>query len=146
MTKTYFPTGKKKREPKWWLVDAKGKVLGRLASRIAPILCGKENPAYTPHHDMGDYVVVINAQKLVMRGNEKMEQKFYAKHTGYPSGLKIKTARQVFEKHPERLLLTAVSGMMPKTRLGENMLKKLRVYSDVNHPHTAQKLESLNIE
>lgn len=144
MTATYFPSGKEKATKKWYLVDAKEKVLGRLAARIARVLRGKEHATYTPNQDFGDYVVVINARDLIVRGR-KLEQEFFAKHTKFPSGLKIKSAKQVFETNPERLLIAAVSGMMPKTILGTNMLKKLHVFPDNTHPHKAQQLIPLDI-
>ncbi len=146
MTQTYFPKSTEKHPANFWLVDAKDKVLGRLAARIARLLCGKDNPLYTPDRDMGDHVIVVNARELSMRGNNKLLQAFVATHSGYPSGLRIRTAKEIQEKHPERLLYLAVSGMMPKTRLGQKMLKKLRVYPDAAHPHEAQKLKPLDLK
>lgn len=129
---------------RWWLIDAKGKRLGRLASRLARILLGKENPAYTPNADMGDYVVVINAKDITL-SPRALEQKFYARHTKFPSGLKVRTAQQLQKTHPERLLAYAVKGMMPKNLLGKKMFKKLFIYSGAEHSHEAQKPQPLDI-
>lgn len=144
MTSTYFPSPKEQQEKKWFLVDANGKILGRLAARIARVLRGKEKAAYSPNVDMGDYVVVINAKDIKVTG-KKLEQEFFATHSKYPSGLKVKSAKQVLEQHPERLLYAAISGMMPKTILGTKMLKKLRVYPGAEHPHAAQPLMPLEL-
>jgi len=129
---------------KWYVVDASGKTLGRLASRIAIVLMGKHKPEYTPHVDTGDYVIVVNADKVVLTG-KKLDQKFYYRHSGYPGGLKMISARQMLQKHPERLIYLAVKRMLPKTALGRKMLKKLKVYASPDHPHSAQKPESLEI-
>ncbi len=131
-------------EDKWWLVDAKGKVLGRLASQIAKILQGKHKPQYTPHVDCGDHVVVINAAHVVLTG-EKWEKKIYYWHTGWPGGLRKMTAEEMLKKHPERLIYLAVKRMLPKNRLGRKLLKKLRVYAGETHPHQAQKPEPLEL-
>ena len=131
-------------EKKWYVVDAKGKTLGRLASRIAHVLMGKHKPEYTPHVDTGDYVIVVNADKVVLTG-KKLDQKLYYRHSGYPGGLKIISARQMFQKHPERVIYLAVKRMLPKTALGRKMLKKLKVYASPDHPHSAQKPEPLEI-
>lgn len=143
MAKTIF-FDKKEGDRKWRLIDAKGKRLGRLASRIARILLGKENPAYAPNMDMGDYVVVINAKDIAL-SVRALEQKFYAKHTKFPSGLKVKTAKQVLETHPDRILSYAVKGMMPKTLMGKKMFKKLFIYPGAEHRHQAQTPEPLDI-
>ena len=129
-------------EKKWYVVDASGKVLGRLANKIAVVLMGKHKPTYTPHVDTGDYVIVVNADKVVLTG-KKLDQKKYYRHSGYPGGLKELTARQMFEKHPEKVVYLAVKRMLPKNKLGRKMLKKLKVYAGPEHPHQAQKPEPL---
>lgn len=126
-------------EPKWWLVDARDKVVGRLASDIAVILMGKHRPTYTPHVDTGDFVVVVNAEKVVLTGN-KWEQKQYTWYTGYP-GLRSETAAKRMAKHPEKILSEAVRRMLPKNKLGTQMLKKLKIYAGDQHPHQAQQPE-----
>lgn len=127
---------------KWYLVDAEGQVLGRLASRIASRLRGKHNPLYTPHVDMGDTIVVINADKIVLTG-KKMEKKIYYRHSGYIGGLKEISAGKLLEKKPESLIRYAVKGMLPKNRLGSKLYTKLKVYSGKTHPHTSQNPEAL---
>jgi large subunit ribosomal protein L13 len=122
----------------WFLMDAEGQILGRLASRVASILRGKHKPIFTPHVDTGDHVIVVNAAKIRLTG-EKLRDKMYHHHTGYPGGLKSTTAGRLINEHPERLIETAVRGMLPKTKLGRAMIKKLWVYADGNHPHSAQK-------
>jgi large subunit ribosomal protein L13 len=122
---------------KWWFVDAKGEVLGRLATRIASRLRGKHNPLFTPHVDTGDWVVVVNADKIVLTG-KKMEKKNYYRHSGYIGGLKTTTAKELIEKRPEDLIRFAVKGMLPKNRLGRKLFKKLKVYAGDKHPHHAQ--------
>ncbi|MDD3081567.1 MAG: 50S ribosomal protein L13 [Desulfobacterales bacterium] len=129
---------------KWLLVDAEGKILGRLASQIAARLRGKCNPLYTPHVDMGDSVVVINAEKILMTGR-KLDQKNYYRHSGYTGGLKTITAKKLLEKRPEDVLRIAVRGMLPKNRLGRKLIKKLKVYAGASHPHEAQQPEALAI-
>jgi len=131
-------------EKKWYVIDAQGKTLGRLATKIATILMGKHKPTYTPHVDTGDYVIVINADKVVLTG-KKLDQKRYYWHSGYPGGLKVVTARQLLQKHPEKLVYLAVKRMLPKNTLGRHMLKKLKVYAGPEHPHQAQKPEKLEI-
>ena len=126
-------------EPKWWLVDAQDKVVGRLASEIAVILMGKHRPTYTPHVDTGDFVVVINAEKVVFTGR-KWEQKQYTWYTGYP-GLRSETAAERMAKQPEKILSEAVRRMLPKNKLGTRMLKKLKIYAGDQHPHQAQQPE-----
>ncbi len=128
---------------KWWLVDAADKVVGRLASDIAVILMGKHRPTYTPHVDTGDFVVIVNAEKVVFTGN-KWEQKTYARYTGYP-GLKIEKASDLRDRIPERILREAVRRMLPKNRLGRSMLTKLKVYAGPDHPHQAQQPESKDL-
>jgi len=122
---------------KWWFVDAKGEVLGRLATRIASRLRGKHNPLFTPHVDTGDWVVVVNADKIVLTG-KKMEKKNYYRHSGYIGSLKTTTAKELIEKSPEDLIRFAVKGMLPKNRLGRKLFKKLKVYAGDKHPHDAQ--------
>lgn len=124
-------------KPEWYVVDASGQTLGRLASRIAKVLQGKHKPGYTAHVDTGDFVVVLNAEKVVLTGR-KLDQKEYHAYSGYPGGLRSTTARQQLETHPERVLEAAVQGMVPGTRLGRQMLSKLKVYAGGSHPHVAQ--------
>ena len=126
----------------WHVIDASGKVLGRLASEVAQILRGKHKPIYSPHIDTGDYVVVINAGGIVVTG-KKAQNKIYYHHSGYPGGLKESRAEELLSRHPERLLQLAVKGMLPKTKLGRSMLKKLKVYAGNQHPHQAQKPQVL---
>ena len=134
--KTYSPgVGDIKRE--WHVVDATGKILGRLASQVARLLMGKHKPVYAPHLDTGDYVVVINAAKVRVSG-KKAEQKIYYRHSGYPGGLRSPTFKEVFSSHPTRVVELAVKGMLPHNRLGRAMFKKLRVYSGSEHPHAPQ--------
>ncbi|MBT8352024.1 MAG: 50S ribosomal protein L13 [Deltaproteobacteria bacterium] len=128
---------------KWWFVDAKGEVLGRLATRIASRLRGKHNPLFTPHVDTGDWVVVINADKIVLTG-KKMDKKNYYRHSGYIGGLKTTTAKELSEKSPEDLIRFAVKGMLPKNRLGRKLFKKLKVYAGDKHPHDAQMPEIMD--
>ena len=123
-------------QEKWYLVNAEGKTLGRLAARVAGMLRGKHRPTFTPNIDMGDHVVIINAEKIHLSG-DKMETKLYRHHSGYPGGLKTATAKHVFRKDPTRLLVAAIEGMLPKTPLGNHMAKKLRVYVGATHPHQA---------
>jgi large subunit ribosomal protein L13 len=129
-------------EREWFVIDAEGETLGRLASRIAPILKGKHKPIYTPHLDCGDYVVVINADKVRVTGR-KLDQKLYHRHSGYPGGLTSVSLRQQLEKHPDRVISAAVKGMLPKNKLGRRMFKKLKVYASDSHPHEAQQPKPL---
>jgi large subunit ribosomal protein L13 len=131
-------------EKNWHLIDASDKVLGRLATEIATILRGKKKPIFTPHMDAGDYVVVVNAERVVLTGN-KLEKKTYYRHSGYVGGLKQTTAKEMLEKKPENLIKLAVKGMLPKTSLGRRQLTKLKVYKGPDHPHQAQKLVKLEI-
>ena len=143
---TYFPSGKGLAENrKWFVVDAKDKTVGRLATEVARILSGKNNPAYTPFLDMGDHVVVINARHAKFKGS-KNEQKVYRYHTLYPGGLRETSVKEMFDKKPERILELAIKGMLPKTKLGKAMAKKLKVYADAEHRHIAQQPESVEIE
>ena len=129
-------------EEKWCLVDAEGQILGRLASQVAARLRGKHNPLFTPHTDMGDHVVVVNAEKIVLTG-KKLEKKLYYRHSGYIGGLKKITAQKLLEKRPEDLIRFAVRGMLPKNRLGRKLYNKLKVYTGPDHPHGAQEPEAL---
>ncbi|SHE39408.1 LSU ribosomal protein L13P [Marinitoga hydrogenitolerans DSM 16785] len=144
MTQKSYLAKNEEIERKWYVVDAAGMSLGRLASQVAKILQGKHKPTYTPHVDTGDYVIVINAEKIVLTG-KKWTQKKYYRHTGYPGGIKEQTAKEILEKYPERLIEKAVKGMLPKTTLGRHMFKKLKVYSGSSHPHEAQKPEKLEL-
>jgi large subunit ribosomal protein L13 len=128
----------------WYVVDAEGKTLGRLASEIARILRGKHKPIYAPHLDCGDYVIVVNAEKVQTTG-KKLDQKFYYRHSGYPGGLKSISLRDQLQKHPTRVLESAVRGMLPKNRLGRAMIKKLKVYAGSSHPHQAQQPKALEL-
>ncbi len=131
-------------ERNWVLVDARDKVLGRLAADVASILRGKTKPTYTPHTDVGDFVVIINAEKVILTGR-KLEQKTYYRHSGYMGGLKSRTARQLMEKNPEEIIRHAVKGMLPKNSLGRSMFKKLKVYAGEAHPHEAQQPKEINL-
>ena len=141
--RTYTPTPADI-ERSWYVVDAAGAPLGRLASSIATILRGKHKPTFAPHVDGGDYVVVVNASQVVVTGN-KEDEKIYYRHSGYPGGLRSETLGEVRAKHPDRLVESAVKGMLPKTKLGRKMLKKLKVYAGPDHPHGPQKPEPLEI-
>jgi len=139
--KTYIPKDEDiNRE--WYVVDAENMVLGRLATQIANKLRGKDKAIFTPHMDTGDFVVVLNADKIKVTGN-KLEQKNYYKHTNHPGGLKSRTLRVMLEKKPEVVIETAVRGMLPKSSLGRKMIKKLKVYAGTDHPHTAQQPKTL---
>lgn len=143
---TYFPSGKGLAESKkWFVVDASGKTVGRLATEVARILSGKNNPEYTPFMDMGDHVIVINARNAVFKGS-KNDQKMYRRHTLYPGGLREVSVKDMLEQKPERIIEIAVKGMLPKTKLGKAMAKKLKVYADADHRHAAQKPEAITIE
>ncbi|WP_027177527.1 50S ribosomal protein L13 [Maridesulfovibrio bastinii] len=126
----------------WYVVDASDMVLGRLATRIANKLRGKDKPIFAPHVDTGDFVIVLNADKIKVTGN-KMDQKNYYKHTNYPGGLKTRNLAEMLERKPELVIETAVRGMLPKNRLGRQMIKKLKVYAGTDHPHTAQQPKPL---
>lgn len=129
---------------KWHIIDAKGQVVGRMATKIANILRGKHKPSFSPHVDCGDYVVVVNAKDVIFTGS-KMEDKQYIRYTGYPGGQRKRTAQQVMDRFPERILESAVRGMIPKTKLGRAVIKKLFIYVDGKHPHAAQKPEKLEL-
>jgi large subunit ribosomal protein L13 len=142
---TFVPSGKNlELGRRWFIIDASGKTVGRLASEAARILMGKNKPAYTPYLDMGDHVIIVNAEKVVFTGN-KWQDKVYYRHTGYPGGLKGVTAQKQRDRHPERILESAVRGMLPKTKLGNKMVKKLKVYAGSDHPHQAQQPEPLEL-
>ncbi len=144
--KTYIAKEQEIQDSKrWYIVDAQGKVLGRLASQIATILRGKHKPFYSPHQDVGDYVIVINAEKVRLTGN-KMKQKIYFRHSGYIGGGKYTPISLMLQKHPERIVEFAVKRMLPKNALGRKMFKKLKVYAGSNHPHQAQKPEVLELK
>ncbi len=140
--KTYVP---KDVESKWYVIDAEGKTLGRLAAKIATILRGKHKPEYTPNMPVGDYVIVINAAKVKLTG-KKLEDKIYTRYSGYQGGLKRIPAGEMLKRHPERVIERAVKGMLPKNRLGRKLYKRLKVYAGPDHPHAAQKPEKLELE
>ena len=128
----------------WYLVDAEGKTLGRLATQIADTLRGKRKPQYTPHVDTGDFVVVVNADKIAVTGN-KLDQKRYYRHSGYPGGLRSRTLREQLERRPGEVLRVAVKGMLPKNRLAARQITKLKIYAGPEHPHAAQNPKPLNL-
>lgn len=144
MNKTPLPT-KENLEQKWYVVDAEGQRLGRLATEIAMILRGKNKPTYTPNMDTGDFVIVINAEKVVVTGR-KNEQKLYRRHSGRPGGMKVETFAQLQNRIPERIIEKAVKGMLPKNALGRKLFTKLKVYTGGDHPHGAQTPEPLTIK
>jgi large subunit ribosomal protein L13 len=131
-------------ERKWYLIDAKNQILGRLASKIAYLLQGKHRPDYTPHVDQADFLVIINADKIRLTG-KKLDQKLYWRHSGYMGGLKLETARQLLERKPEKLIYLAVKRMLPRNRLRNKLLKKLKIYAGSEHPHQAQNPQPLEI-
>jgi large subunit ribosomal protein L13 len=133
------------RQRDWYVVDAEGKTLGRLATQIADTLRGKRKPEYTPHVDTGDFVVVVNAEKIHVTGN-KLDQKIYYRHSGYPGGLKERTLREQLERRPTEVLRKAVKGMLPKNRLAAQQLTKLKIYAGPEHPHGPQNPQPLNLE
>ena len=133
-TKSYKNTDLEK---KWLLLDATDKTLGRLSAKISSILMGKNKAKYTPHNDLGDYIVVINAEKVKVTGNKDIQKKYY-RHSGYPGGLKSSTFSEIIEKNPEDIILKAVKGMLPKNKLSNSMISKLKVYKGENHPHIGQ--------
>ena len=135
--KTFTPK-KEEIDKKWWLIDAEGQTLGRLATEIAILLRGKRKPVFAPFLDCGDFVIVINAEKVSLTG-KKLEQKKYYSHSGYPGGIKVKTLKEVLESKPEEVIRKAVWGMIPKGKLGRAVYKKLKVYKGPHHPHEAQK-------
>jgi len=142
--KTYFATTENS-EHKWYVIDAQGKVLGRLATQVANYLRGKHKPEYTPHADTGDYIIIINAAQIKMTGN-KNQEKIYYTHSGYPGGLKETSFEKLQEKAPTRVIELAVKGMLPKNSLGREMLRKLKVYAGAEHPHEAQQPIAIDLE
>jgi large subunit ribosomal protein L13 len=132
-------------ERKWYVIDAEGRPLGRLASEVARVLRGKNKPQYTPHVDVGDFVVVVNAEKVIVTG-KKAEQKVYRRHSGYPGGLKTTSYEQMMERRPEEILRRAVYGMMPKTRLARQQMRKLKIYAGPEHPHAAQNPQRIEVK
>jgi large subunit ribosomal protein L13 len=143
---TYFPSGQGLADKRrWYVVDAAGQTVGRLATEVARILTGKNRPDYTPFLDMGDNVIVINAREAVFKGS-KAEQKVYRWHTLYPGGLREVSVKEQFAKHPERVIELAVKGMLPKNKLGKAMAKKLKVYGGAEHPHAAQQPQPLTLK
>ncbi|MGB7876225.1 MAG: 50S ribosomal protein L13 [Anaerolineales bacterium] len=145
MYKTYYPKADEI-ERKWFVVDANGENLGRLATRIAAVLLGKHKPTFTPGVEMGDYVVVVNAERVTVTGTKttsKKDSKVYYHHSGYPGGLKSVTLRDQLRKHPDRVLRSAVWGMLPHNRMGRSLLKRLKIYAGPEHPHGMQKPEPL---
>jgi large subunit ribosomal protein L13 len=141
--KTYVATPDS-RERNWLVVDASGKTLGRLATQIADALRGKRKPEYTPHIDTGDFVIVVNAEKVAVTGR-KLEQKRYYRHSGYPGGIRSRTLSEMLDRRPEEVIRKAVRGMLPRTRLGRAQFRKLKVYAGPDHPHEAQKPEPLEV-
>src|SRR3989440_6182555 len=142
--KTYVATPAE-RERNWLVVDASGQTLGRLATQIADTLRGKRKPEYTPHCDVGDFVIVVNAEKVSVTGN-KRQAKRYWRHSGYPGGLRPRTLDDMLERRPEEVIRSAVKGMLPRTRLGRAQLRKLKVYAGPEHPHAAQKPEPMDVD
>ena len=143
--KTTFMANANNIERKWYVVDAEGKTLGRLAAEVAKVLRGKHKPTFTPHADTGDHVIVVNAEKVRVTG-KKLLQKEYFRHSGYPGGSSFTTLAMMLEKHPERVIEMAVKGMLPKNKLGAQQYRKLNVYAGAEHPHAAQKPEVLELD
>lgn len=144
--KTFSPNADEaKAERDWWVVDATGETLGRLASRIAAVLRGKHKPTFTPNMDTGDFVIVTNCEKVAVTG-DKLNSVRYYRHSRHPGGLKSRSMREQLDVHPDRVIFEAVKGMMPKTRLGRAQMKKLRIYSGAEHPHAAQMPKSLSFQ
>ena len=137
-----FSARKEQIEPKWYMIDANGEILGRLAVRVATIIRGKHKPVFTPHMDTGDYVIIINAGKVRLTGN-KMKDKIYYHHTGYHGGIRKISAEKLFQKKPEEVLKKAIKGMLPKNSLGRKILTKAKIYASADHPHAAQQPEVL---
>jgi len=139
-----IPANKETAQNDWYVVDAEGKILGRMAAEIAHRLRGKHKAEYTPHVDTGDYIVVVNAEKVAVTGKKATDKKYY-RHTGYPGGLKTRSFNEMIEKAPEDVIKLAVKGMLPRTPLGRTMMKKLKIYTGNEHPHGAQNPAQLNI-
>jgi large subunit ribosomal protein L13 len=133
------------RERNWLVVDATGKTLGRLATQIADTLRGKRKPEYTPHVDVGDFVIVVNAEKISVTGNKREEKRYY-RHSGYPGGLRSRTLNDMLERRPEEVMRRAVKGMLPRNRLGRAQLRKLKIYAGPDHPHAAQQPQPMEVE
>ena len=131
-------------ERKWYVVDATDLTLGRLSTEVATLLRGKHKPTFTPHVDCGDYVIIVNAEKVALTGS-KLDDKMYYRHSGYPGGLKSRTAKRMLELHPQKVLEKSIRGMLPKNRLGDDMYRKLYVYVGPEHPHQAQKPEAYTL-
>lgn len=129
----------------WYVIDARGKILGRMATEIAKVLRGKHKPIFTPNYDAGDFVIVVNAREIKLTG-AKLEQKIYYRHTEYPGGIRERSAAQMLEEKPEELVMLAVKGMLPKNRLSRRLVTKLKVYAGPDHPHQAQKPQSLTVQ
>lgn len=142
--KTYAPKSEEAQK-QWWVIDAQGQTLGRLASQIAYILRGKHKANYAQHVDMGDFVIVINCEKIHVTGR-RLDQKYYYRHSGYPGGLKYVRLRDQLKQHPDRVIFSAVKGMLPSNTLGRYQLKKLKIYAGPNHPHEAQHPKPLEVE
>jgi large subunit ribosomal protein L13 len=142
--KTYVATPAT-RERNWLVVDASGKTLGRLATQIADTLRGKRKPEYTPHCDVGDFVIVVNAEKVSVTGNKRQEKRYY-RHSGFPGGLRSRTFEEMIERRPEEVLRLAVKGMLPRSRLGRQQLRKLKIYAGPEHPHQAQQPAPMEVE
>jgi large subunit ribosomal protein L13 len=133
------------RERNWLVVDANGKTLGRLATQIADTLRGKRKPQYTPHCDVGDFVIVVNAEKVSVTGNKRQEKRYY-RHSGFPGGLRSRTFEEMIQRRPEEVLRLAVKGMLPRNRLGRQQLRKLKIYAGPEHPHQAQQPAQMEVE
>lgn len=144
MNKSYMPKGHEI-EHKWYVIDAEGVVLGRLATEVATLLRGKHKPTFTPNVDGGDYVIIVNAEKVALTGN-KLEDKKYYSHSGYPGGLRTRTAQEMLDKQPQKIVEKAIKGMLPHNTLGSNMYRKLFVYCGPEHPHQAQKPEVYHLK
>jgi large subunit ribosomal protein L13 len=142
--KTYVATPAT-RERNWLVVDATGKTLGRLATQIADTLRGKRKPQYTPHSDVGDFVIVVNAEKVAVTGNKRQEKRYY-RHSGFPGGLRSRTFEEMIERRPEEVLRLAVKGMLPRNRLGRQQLRKLKIYAGPEHPHQAQQPAAMEVQ
>jgi large subunit ribosomal protein L13 len=143
--KTYSPSARDI-ERSWYVVDVEGLTLGRVATRIATVLRGKHKPTYTPHLDCGDYVIVVNADKVLLNGEEKTAQKEYFRHSGYPGGIKSIPFTRLMARSPEKVVEKAVAGMLPKSKLGHAMIRKLKVYAGPEHPHAAQQPQPLQLD
>jgi large subunit ribosomal protein L13 len=133
------------RERNWYVVDATGQTLGRLSTQIANVLRGKRKPEYTPHIDTGDFVIVVNAERIVVTGNKRADKRYY-RHSGYPGGLKVRTFEEMQARRPDHIIRLAVKGMMPRNRLARKQITKLKIYAGPDHPHVAQKPQPMEIE